>query len=109
MRVLICGGTGFLGKHIVNALIQLGHDPVVAQPPCVVSPDAIIARCVLGQGKVVLVADADWLGAPQWRGPSGSGPAHISSGNIEWLIAQVDGLAGHVPTRPAIFRPVWTH
>ena len=29
MRVLICGGTGFLGKHIVNALIQLGHDPVV--------------------------------------------------------------------------------
>ena len=81
----------------------------VAQPPCVVSPDAIIARCALGQGKVVLVADADWLGEPQWRGPSGSGPVHISSGNIEWLIAQVDGLAGHVPTRPAIFRPVWTH
>lgn len=29
MRVLICGGTGFLGRHIVNALVQLGHDPVV--------------------------------------------------------------------------------
>ena len=29
MRVLICGGTGFLGKHIVNALTQQGHDPVV--------------------------------------------------------------------------------
>ena len=29
MRVLICGGTGFLGKHIVNALVQQGHDPVV--------------------------------------------------------------------------------
>ena len=29
MRVLICGGTGFLGKHIVSALTQLGHDPVV--------------------------------------------------------------------------------
>lgn len=29
MRILICGGTGFLGKYIVNALIQRGHDPVV--------------------------------------------------------------------------------
>ena len=29
MRVLICGGTGFLGRHIVNALVQQGHDPVV--------------------------------------------------------------------------------
>lgn len=29
MRVLICGGSGFLGRHIVNAIAQLGHDPVV--------------------------------------------------------------------------------
>lgn len=29
MRVLICGGTGFLGRHIVNALAQQGHNPVV--------------------------------------------------------------------------------
>ena len=29
MRILICGGTGFLGRHIVNALMQQGHDPVV--------------------------------------------------------------------------------
>lgn len=29
MRVLICGGTGFLGRHIANALMQQGHDPVV--------------------------------------------------------------------------------
>ena len=37
MRVLICGGTGFLGRHIINALMQQGHDPVVrsrhSQPP----------------------------------------------------------------------------
>ena len=37
MRVLICGGTGFLGGHIVNALALLDHDPVVrsrhSQPP----------------------------------------------------------------------------
>lgn len=29
MRVLICGGSGFLGRHSVNAIAQLGHDPVV--------------------------------------------------------------------------------
>ncbi|MEG0448176.1 MAG: NAD-dependent epimerase/dehydratase family protein, partial [Comamonas sp.] len=29
MRILICGGTGFLGRHIVNAVAQLEHDPVV--------------------------------------------------------------------------------
>lgn len=29
MRILICGGTGFLGRHIVNALIHADHDPVV--------------------------------------------------------------------------------
>ena len=32
MRVLICGGTGFLGRHIVNALALLDHDPVVQAP-----------------------------------------------------------------------------
>ena len=30
MRVLICGGTGFLGRHIVNALALLDHDHTTA-------------------------------------------------------------------------------
>lgn len=29
MRILVCGGNGFLGRHIVSALINAGHDPVV--------------------------------------------------------------------------------
>lgn len=29
MRILVCGGNGFLGRHIVSALADAGHDPVV--------------------------------------------------------------------------------
>lgn len=44
MRVLICGGSGFLGKHIVNALIQLGHDPVVLSRHS--SPALDFGKCI---------------------------------------------------------------
>lgn len=29
MRILVCGGTGFIGRHIVEALAQAGHEPIV--------------------------------------------------------------------------------
>src|SRR3989344_2616420 len=29
MKILITGGTGFIGTHLVNKLIELGHDVVV--------------------------------------------------------------------------------
>ena len=28
MRILVCGGTGFIGRHIVDSLKQAGHEPV---------------------------------------------------------------------------------
>ena len=44
MRVLICGGTGFLGKYIVSALTQLGHDPVVRSRHT--SPALDFGKCI---------------------------------------------------------------
>ena len=44
MRVLICGGTGFLGKYIVSALTQLGHDPVVRSRHS--SPALDFGKCI---------------------------------------------------------------
>ena len=44
MRVLICGGTGFLGRHIVNALALLDHDPVVRSRHS--SPALDFGKCI---------------------------------------------------------------
>ena len=30
MRILVCGGTGFIGRHIVDSLKQAGHEPCSA-------------------------------------------------------------------------------
>ncbi|MDL2227138.1 GDP-mannose 4,6-dehydratase, partial [Deltaproteobacteria bacterium OttesenSCG-928-M10] len=29
MRVLVCGGAGYIGSHMIRKLIQAGHTPVV--------------------------------------------------------------------------------
>ena len=29
MRILICGGSGFIGRHLVHAVLSAGHEAVV--------------------------------------------------------------------------------
>lgn len=75
---------------------------------CVVSTGGVIARCAIGAGRAIIVADADWLDADHWRGPAGEGAAHDTAGNIDWLIGQLRRLAGDNAGRRAWFHPVWT-
>ncbi|WP_055522385.1 NAD-dependent epimerase/dehydratase family protein [Streptomyces graminilatus] len=52
MRVLVTGGAGFIGSHVVEALRARGHEPVVydvrADPACDVRDSAAVARALAG-------------------------------------------------------------
>ena len=59
-------------KHVGPVLLGGGHNPVVYISPgrflstngeCELSRDGIVAECRIGQGKVTVVADADFLNA----------------------------------------------
>ena len=62
-----------------GALVATGKD-------CHVESQGLIARCALGKGRAVLIADADLLSDPLWGdGEEGNGPA---------IGALLDGLLG---------------
>ncbi|MBC2902026.1 NAD-dependent epimerase/dehydratase family protein [Streptomyces cupreus] len=52
MRVLVTGGAGFIGSHIVTALEERGHEPVVYDihddPACDVRDAAAVGRALAG-------------------------------------------------------------
>ncbi|EPD66526.1 NAD-dependent epimerase/dehydratase family protein [Streptomyces sp. HGB0020] len=52
MRVLVTGGAGFIGSHVVTALRERGHEPVVydlrADPACDVRNPAAVRRALTG-------------------------------------------------------------
>lgn len=57
-----------------------------ANSPCRIMPDAIYADCTVGQGRALLVADADLLDTPYWEG---RGVRILTgadeSGNMDWV------------------------
>lgn len=56
MRVLVTGGAGFIGSHVVDVLRERGHEPVVydvrEDPAADVRDPAAVARALAGVGAV---------------------------------------------------------
>ncbi|MFF9765818.1 NAD-dependent epimerase/dehydratase family protein [Streptomyces sp. NPDC014636] len=56
MRVLVTGGAGFIGSHVVEALTARGHEAIVfdvrADPAADVRDPAVVARAVAGMDAV---------------------------------------------------------
>jgi hypothetical protein len=77
---------------------------------CRIIQRGLIADCRIGQGRAIVVADADLLYQPNWLPAvpaDGHGTeANWSASNPHWLLARLDNLAG-VTRRPAFARPVW--
>src|SRR5437773_2759939 len=54
MRVLLTGGTGFLGSHIAQALVEAGHDVVaLVRPQSLASAGAQLPTAQLAAGDVL--------------------------------------------------------
>ncbi len=81
--------------------------PATAQ--CLLRSDGRIAECAVGRGRVLIVADADWLDAVHWQGPQGArGAIGWRAGNMLWLGAQLDRLAGQRGDGPhGVVTPMW--
>jgi dTDP-L-rhamnose 4-epimerase len=58
MRVLITGGAGFIGSHIVDELLAAGHEPAVldVRPPGPDSPDVPWTRADVGDAEALAPA-----------------------------------------------------
>ncbi len=68
-----------------------GHEVLTASPGslhggCRISSDRLVARCDIGKGKAVIVADADWLDVESLDGPTGD--------NLDALLAELVRLGG---------------
>lgn len=63
MRVLVTGGAGFIGSHIVDALRTAGHEPVVYDRAAQAAPERGPAGAVTGPAAHAVVGDVRDAGA----------------------------------------------
>ncbi len=72
--------------------------------PC--AAEQAFARCRIGRGQVLLLADADLLHESLWQGRAGRGAASWTSANAQWLLAAIFRLADS-PAPTAFASPSW--
>ena len=53
MRILVCGGNGFIGRHIVNLLALAGHDPVARSRHSLPALDYAKATTELAKSQII--------------------------------------------------------
>src|SRR5436190_1109610 len=58
MRVLVCGGAGYIGSHTVIELVQRGHEPVVLDNFCNSAPP-VMDRIAAIVGQTVACEHSD--------------------------------------------------
>jgi hypothetical protein len=81
---------------------------------CAVSSGARIARCPIGRGQALIVADADFLSADLWAGRAHRDAGNArrwQAGNMLWLLDRLyerDAESPALNPRVTPARPVWT-
>lgn len=96
-----------------------GRDPVPAAH-CRLRAHGRIADCRIGQGRALVIADADWLNAEYWAGlnrelshtrraqaDEATSARMWQAGNMIWLLDRIDELAGQSGRAVLPVRPVW--
>ena len=92
MKIVVIGGTGLIGKKVVNNLRKRGHDPLAASPSSGVNT-------ITGEGLIEAIAGArvvvDLANAPSWEDNTGLEFFETSGRNV--LTAEAGaGVRHHV-------------
>lgn len=90
--------------------------PITQPAACAFTGGRRVARCSVGVGRAIIVADADWLELSQWGPPhSAREPQAIASwraGNMLWLMDRLDDLSARqgqppAPRQRGLAAPLW--
>lgn len=75
------------------ALVEPGHFKADSAD-CTLSESGLIARCAIGVGRAVLIADADLMHDSTWAGPGGAGRTTRVADNPLFIVDLLDELLG---------------